>query len=200
MKTINYREGTGETKIFLVLVPHRDVRLVLRNHSAALFKAGFDGAFHFPWVAPLAALSRPFNEGELKHAAHVLRDIAGEGKISAAQAAAVDFPKKGNGAVIFGSSLNFAIHGETLGASKKIKSVFSPPVIGALFCEAGCDYSAIPAPPQLSFRAAAVANMYWRPLRNHTGTQPCTVIGYKWKIGKLCWLAAVKNKECQNKK
>jgi hypothetical protein len=200
MKTINYREGTRETKIFLVLVPHRDVRLVLRNHSAALFKAGFDGAFHFPWVAPLFALSRPFNEGELKHAARVLRDIAGKGKISAAQAAAADFPINENGAVIFGPSLNLTIDSETLGASKKIKSVFSPPVTGSLLCDTGFDYSAIPAPPQLSFRAAAVANMYWRPLRNHAGEQPGGIIGYKWKIGKLCWLAAVKNKECQNKK
>ncbi|MDR1838123.1 MAG: hypothetical protein LBQ93_00855 [Treponema sp.] len=188
-------------KIFLVLVPHRDVRLVLRNYSAALFKAGFDGAFHFPWVAPLFALSRPFNEDELKHAARVLKDIAGEGKIPVSQAVAVvDFPKKGNSTVIFGPSLNLAIHSETLGASKKIKSVFSPPVTGALICDTGFDYSAIPAPPQLSFRAAAIANMYWRPLRNYAGEQSDTVTGYKWKIGKLCWLAAVKNKECQNKK
>ena len=178
-------------KIFLVLVPHRDVRLVLRNYSAALFKAGFDGAYNFPWIAPLFALSRPFNENELKHAARVLRDIAGEDKILAAQAATADFPING---VIFGPSLNFAIHSETLGASKKIKSIFLPPVIGSLLCDTGCDYSAIPAPPQLSFRAAAVANMYWRPLRNHAGEQPGTVIGYKWKIGKLCWLAAVRKK------
>ena len=196
----NMKTKKQRAKIFLVLVPHRDIRLVLRNYSAALFKAGYAGAFHFPWVAPLFALSRPFNEDELKHAARVLRDIAGEGKIPVSQSATVDFPINGNNTVIFGPSLNFAIHSETLCASKKIESVFSPPVIAALFCEAGYDYSAIPAPPQLSFRAAAVANMYWRPLRNNAGEQPNTVIGYKWKIGKLCWLAAVKNKECQNKK
>jgi len=195
MKTDNQKEETGKTKIFLVLVPHRDIRLILRNYSAALFKAGFDGAFYFPWVAPLAALSRPFNEDELKHAARVLRDITVEGKIHAAQAVVADFPTNGNGAVIFGPCLNLTIQSETLGASTKINSVFSPPVIGACLLPAdGGENANIPAPPELSFRAASVANMYWRPLRNHAGAQPDGVIGYKWKIGKLCWLAAMKKK------
>jgi len=189
------KTGKQHSQVFLVLVPHRDVRLILRNYSAELFRAGFDGVCDFPCVAPLAALSRPFNEDELKHAARVLRDIAGEGKIHAAQAVAADFPIKGDGAVVFGPRLNLAIQGETLGASKKINSVFSPPVIGACLLPAdGGGNANTPTPPELLFRAAAVANMYWRPLHPNDDTQQSGSVGYKWKIGKLCWLAAVKNK------
>jgi len=191
MKTAKQR-----AQVFLVLVPHRDVRLALRNYSAALFKAGFDGAFHFPWVAPLAALSRPLNAGELKRCAHSIREAAGNGKINSEQAAYAVFPASGHqeDCVLYGPRLDFSIP-KDIELAAKPAGLFSPPVIGACLLPSDSGENAnIPAPPQLSFRAAAVANMYWQPLRNYAGAQPDRIIGCKWKIGKLCWLAAVKKK------
>jgi len=190
MKTKKQHAG-----VFLVLVPHRDIRLVLRNYSAALFRAGFDGAFHFPWVAPLAALSRPLNADELKRCARSIREAAGNGKITATEASRTAFPTAGNNqedCVLYGPRLDIAIPQDIVNAAKN-PVFFTPPVIGACLLPADSGENAsIPAPPQLSFHAAAVANMYWRPLRPYNGAQQA--VGYKWKIGKLCWLAPVKKK------
>ena len=179
-----------ETRIFLVLVPHRDIRLVLRKYSDTLFKAGLAGAYHFPWVAPLAAISRPLNAEELKHCARSIREAVG-GKILAHEAAAAAFPADKDGTLLFGPRLDLSITPNTLFGSEsavKTTGVFSPPVIGSCLLSAGKDeVSALPHPPPLSFRAAAVANMLWRPLRSGG-----SVIGYKWKIGNLIWLAPVR--------
>ena len=183
-------------QVFLVLVPHRDIRLVLRNYSAALFRAGFDGAYNFPWVAPLAALSRPLNAEELKRCANSIREAAGNGKINAGQASYAAFPMSEHqeACVLYGPRLDISIPRD-IGLAAKTTGFFSPPVIGACLLPAGGGENAnIPAPPELSFRAAAVANMYWRTLRQYDGTQQGGAAGYKWKIGKLCWLAPVKKK------
>jgi len=166
-----------ERKIFLALVPHRDIRLVLRKYSDTLFKAGFAGAYHFPWVSPLAALSRPFNTEELKNCAVKIRENAGS-KITAHEGAAIVFPA-GESTLLFGPRLDFALGGSE---NAKITSIFSPPVIGTCLLSAGEDAS-LPPVPKLSFRAAAVANMFWHPLRSDG-----SIIGYRWKIGKLIWL------------
>lgn len=178
-----------ETRVFLVLVPHRDIRLALRKYSDMLFKAKFTGSYHFPWVAPLAAISRPLSTEELKHCARSIREAAG-GKILAHEAAAASFPA-GEGTLLFGPRLDLSILPDSLGGGEsaaKITSIFSPPVIGSCLLSSGeCETSTIPSPAPLSSRAAAVANMIWRPLRRGG-----TVIGYKWKIGKLIWLPPVR--------
>jgi hypothetical protein len=182
------------TQIFLVLVPHRDVRLVLRNYSADLFKAGIAGAYHFPWAAPLAVLSHPFNADELKHCARCIREAAGGDKIGTVEAATA-FPALGQtveGCALFGPRLDLAITPNAFGSgASKVTGLFSPPVIGTCLMP---ETSTLPPPPQLSFRAAAVANMFWRPLRASAGVRSDGVIGYKWKIGKLYWLPSVKKK------
>jgi hypothetical protein len=191
------------TRIFLVLVPHRDIRLVLRNFSSALFKAGFSGAYHFPWVAPLAALSRPLDREELKHCARSLRQAAGGEKICAAEASFTTFPPE-SGTALFGPRLGFQIPQDTGGG--KAVYLFPQPVIGAALLDADeiaafttagnadamppqptVPVAVPPAAPKLSFRAAAVANMFWRPMKTKDAAA-----GYKWKIGPLCWLPPVR--------
>jgi len=174
----------NRTNIFLVLVPHRDTRLILRNYSSSLFKAGAAGAYHFPWAAPLAALSQPLSAEELKICARFLRKAATEGKINATDAAATTF-SGAEGTALLGPRINIGVSSDLFGedGAQKITSFFSPLVIGACLLSAGEDTTTLPPPPQLSFRAAAVANMYWRTVRTDSA-----VIGYKWKIGKLCWL------------
>jgi hypothetical protein len=167
------------TDIFLVLVPHRDVRLILRNYSASLFRAGFSGAFCFPWAAPLAALSRALNDAELKNCARVLREALGS-KIRAGNAAVCAF---GNEA-IFGPHVEIDNLPDVFkDAAGKVTEIFPQPVIGACLLQANeAENAALPPPPELSFRAAAVANLYWRR------TDEGGALGARWKIGKLCWL------------
>ena len=173
-------------QIFLVLVPHRDARLVLRNYSDALFRAGVTGAYHFPWAAPLAALSRPLDTEELKCCARALREAAGGRKICAGEASLTTFPAESD-TLLFGPRLDITIPLNALGGgASKVSGVFSQPVLGSCLLSADEVQTQSLPPPKLSFRAAAVANMFWRPLQAGG-----IVIGYKWKIGKLCWLPAV---------
>jgi hypothetical protein len=175
----------------LVLIPHRDSRLLLRGWSAALFSAGFSGAWSFPWAAPLAALSRPLSEAELKHCALVLREetLAGgkDGKIKTGPAAGIAFP--GGDAAVFGPVLELAVPDRALSAAAaKIAARFSPLVLGAALVRSG-ETPALPVPPpDVSFRAAALANMICRPL-----SADCYSL--EWKIGKPCWLPPVKKRD-----
>ena len=166
-------------KIFLVLVPHRDVRLILRNYSASLFRAGFSGAFCFPWASPLAALSRALDDAELKNCSRVLRKALG-GKIRAGKAAACAFEE----AALFGPCIEInGLPDALTDMSGKVTEVFPRPVIGACLLSANeAENAALPPPPELLFRAAAVANLYWQ--RNDEGG----ALSVRWKIGNLCWL------------
>jgi len=176
------------THIFLVLVPHRDTRLVLRNYSADLFKAGFAGAYHFPWVAPLASLSRAFDDAELKHFSRALREIVGS-KIHADKATFCAFDED----ALFGPSIDIDdLSGALKEVAGKVTEIFARPVIGSCLLTSDAENAALPAPPQLSFRAAAAANMYWR--RTDEGGACCV----KWKIGKLFWLPSAKDKGKDN--
>ena len=165
--------------IYLVLVPHRDTRLILRNYSAALFRAGFTGAFCFPWAAPLAAVSQALNNAELKNCSRALREIAGS-KICSNQSASCAF----EGAALFGPRIDIGGLQDWLGgAAGKVTETFPQPVIGAcLLPAAEAGGSALPVPPQLSFRTAALANMYWKSVDKGGA------FGARWKIGNLCWL------------
>ena len=192
---------SGALKL-LVLVPHRDARLPLRAWSGALFAAGVYGAWFFPWAAPLAILSRPFSADELKHCASALRErsLAGgnDGKITAGPAAAQVFPAGCFGeaegdAALFGPVLNIAVPPELFSDNEagKITCHFSPLVIGsALVRGFDTEKSALPPPPRLSFRAAALANMIFRP--RGAGEGGCS---FEWKTGKLYWLPPVKKKQ-----
>jgi hypothetical protein len=174
-------------QIYLVLVPHRDIRFILKDYSLNLYKKGFYGAFHIPWIAPLAAISRPFNTDELKNCARIIKTSLKGDKIFASDAAAVPFPLNKSGFSIYGPKLDINLHPGVLGeAEKKIIRIFSPPVIGALLLD-GSETEALPPPPKISFRAAAAANMYLFPLLINGA------VGFKWKIGKLHWLANVQN-------
>jgi len=167
------------TRIFLVLVPHRDIRLVLRNYSADLFKAGFAGAYHFPWAAPVASLSRALDDAELKNCARVLREAVGS-KICADKAGTCAFGED----ALFGPCIDIGDLSDVLkNVTGKVTEIYPQPVIGSCLLSASdTENAALPAPPQLSFRAAAAANMYWR--RKDEGG----VLSVKWKIGKLFWL------------
>jgi hypothetical protein len=171
-------------QIFLVLVPHRDTRLILRKYSVALFKDGYRGAYSFPWVSPIAALSCPFTADELKNCAHILRESKKE-KISTEGAATVEFL---DNTTLFGPRLDLQIPPAAFDrekTSEKIVKVFSPSVIGTcLFTEAEGKppIQQFTQPPLLSFRTAAVANMHWYS-DEQDGAFYC-----KWEIGKLSWL------------
>jgi hypothetical protein len=209
--------GAGAFRL-LVLIPHRDARLPLRSYSGALFSAGFYGAWSFPWVAPLALLSRPFTAGELKHCACALRgqSLAGgrDGKIKTGPAARAVFPlsctgKERGEAAVLGPTLDIVLPDAafTAEAAVKIRYRFSPLVLGAaLTWSSG---SAPPETPVLSFRAAALANMIYRPLPDaeagvssddslrDAGPQDAAFEGaysFEWKIGKSIWLPSIRKK------
>jgi hypothetical protein len=165
-------KNTNAQKL-LVLVPHRDIRLIMRRYSEILFKEGFTGAFAFPWVVPLAYLSSPMNAQELKSFARDLKETTETPKFTAKEAAKNDM-------LLFGVKLEKEIPAFIFKNSQKITKIITPALIGACLLEQDSDITALPCPPQVSFGAAAVANMSWEPLE--TGN------GYKWKIGNLYWL------------
>jgi hypothetical protein len=191
---------------FLVLLPHRDIRLVLRKNSDSLFKAGFSGAYLFPWAAPLALLSRPLTAEELKHCARAVREASlstGDGRINAAETCTAAFLVNAdteNCPALLGLRLDLALPSDVFGSDAKITSVFSPPILGVcLLPSAQYDTAALPPVPKVSFRAAAVANMIWQPMEAVVSQQGAAVtdsgsFGCKWKIRKPCWLAPIRKK------
>jgi hypothetical protein len=180
MKTVK------NSRLFLVLVPHRDVQVVLRKYSSDFLKKGFKDACFFPFVAPLAAISKPFTKDELKLCAHAIRASVAEGKITAKEMTAIPFSVNEEKTFLFGSSLNFEIEQDLLikvkNINKKLTYFLSKSVIGCYLMNVGDNVSADLAAPQLSFRAAAVANMYWKPVKLEGA------FGCEWKIGELIWL------------
>jgi len=179
MKTENKRHK----QTFLVLVPHKDVRGELRKFGNLMIKKGLADVYPFPYIAPLASLSRALNKEELKQIAHSLRDNIGSDKISAEGDAATDFPGYEKDLSLIGPSLNIAIPQNVFdGGIKKINFLFSPLIIGCFLTKDNKKLILEIPREKFVFRAAAIANMYWRPL--HIDGEIC----YKWKIGKLCWL------------
>ncbi|WP_461256119.1 hypothetical protein [Treponema sp. R80B11-R83G3] len=180
MKTENRRKQT-----FLVLVPHRDVRGELRKYGDLLVKTGLTDVYPFPYIAPLASLSRALNAEELKQIAHSLRKNIGSGKISAEGDAVTAFPGYEKDLSLIGPSLNIAKAQNVFESGiKKINNIFFPIVAGCFLTKDNNKLSLLSEIPlkRLEFRSSAVANLYWRPL------QIDGEICYKWKIGKLCWL------------
>jgi hypothetical protein len=190
---------------FLALVPHQETRSRVRAWSGRLFAAGTAGAWAFPWVVPLALLSRPLDSGELRAAAFALREAnsAGDDKFRSDGPAmlplpALYFPGEGGGGeypALYGLALDLVM--PELPAAAVIRRL-GPAVLGAALIETPEDMPGkpaamsaglppmpepLPSPPEIAFRAAALANMIYRVRRAGEGA-----VLFEWKIGKLRWL------------
>jgi hypothetical protein len=182
MKTSHFR--------LLVMVPHRDIRLPLRAWSASLFSAGVPGAWSFPWVTPLAQISRPLSGEELRSLAHSLRSrINSEGGIVTAGPPGISIlsPESGGMEItIFGPSLPVTLPDDFFKpADEAVTRRIVPPILGVSLLY-GSLPDALPAPPQSAFRAAALANMRCRLLP--LGDNGESGYSFEWKMGKLHWL------------
>jgi hypothetical protein len=177
---------TAKTEQFLVLVPHRDTRLVLKNYSKALLKKGFTGAYCFPWVVPLAPLSRPLNPQELKNIAYMFRKSAINGKFNTEGVKTIPFPLGENNGFLYGPRLDLSLPPDF--SIDEISHLHTTTVIGACLLQDDKNTDALPCPPNLSFSAAAVANMVWQSVSITAQDTKSDAFGYKWKIGKLFWL------------
>lgn len=207
-----YYHGKGIVKIhnppffrFVVLIPHRDSQRVLGDYRRRLFAAGFDGAWSFPAMAPLALVSRPCDPGELKTLAYSLRNLTlsegGDGSIGAGPGAMVECPG-GSGA----SGRSFSLWGLSLRARLPLDAgpfippealvrPFPAPVLCAALLYpaeeesfAGNPVMGLPSAPVFSFRAASVANLIWRPLRPENRTGDSWGFSALWETGKARWL------------
>jgi len=170
---------------FLVLVPHRDARLPLRAWGDSLFNAGLLGGWIFPGVAPLALLKRPLSGGELRFLAHGLRERlsrrhGGHGGMEEIGGWEIE----GERAFVWGPKLNIEIPDDFFApVAEAVDSPIAPLVLGAALLQ-GAAPSDLPAPPEVSFSAAALANMECR-------FRPCGEDGdpiFEWGIGPLQWL------------
>jgi len=179
---------TKKTKIhkFLVLVPHRDIRIELQKYRDLALKAGLADVYNFPLAVPLASLSLALNDDELKQTARSMREIIGKNKIFTEENIALSFPCGEKELFLYGPRLNIVMPQDShKNTSKKINYIFPSFVMGCLLKnENNTKFDILHESPQtkLGFRAAAVANMYWKPL------QTDGEIYFKWKIGKLFWL------------
>jgi hypothetical protein len=171
----------------LVLVPHRDVRRPLRAFSASLFSDGLPGAWSFPWVVPVAALNRPLSDAQLKNRALLLRSAAGlsGGKFTTGQPAVAALS---DNVFVFGPTVNIELPDSFFAfEDNAVSGRVSPYVIGAALCQSHSP--PLSGPPVISFRAAALANMSFRPLLSDSVTR--NDFSFEWEIGKLYWLPRV---------
>jgi hypothetical protein len=203
---------------FLVLVPHRDVRVVLHNYREKLIKEGVTGVYCFPLAAPVAELSRSLTDAELKQIAYLLRETVGEGKINGSEITIGAFSANeedqqiirtntnGNMA-LFGHRLNLEIPGNILGDNTKINTLFSPIIIGG-FLIPGFSQELKKDNEQQAGAFQTFDLAFWRekfdcfkPLYEKLAFRAAAVanmdwqlfqegeyIKYRWKIGKLSWL------------
>jgi hypothetical protein len=186
--------GRRDCLRLLVLAPHRDCRRIIRLLSPELFRRGFYGAWSFPQVVPLAVLSAPLTEGELKTCARSLRalNLGEKGRIGTGDmAAAVLRGGAANGAEagpgelrLAGPSLDLAVPEPFPAGENKVLRRISPVLLGAALIREDDSVPDIRIPP-LSFRAAALANMIYRPLDG----SGCS---FRWRLGKPAWLPRIK--------
>jgi len=168
----------------LALVPHRDIRVSLRAWSASLFSSGLRGAWSFPWVMPLATLKRPLSGVELKSRALMLRQTIGlsGGKFTTGPSAIAALSDN----FVFGLSVNMELSDSFFDFEDAVIRRVSPLVIGAALCKAGSLPDVNCPAPSISFRAAALANMCFRPLPSCGNASDD--FSFEWEIGKLHWL------------
>jgi hypothetical protein len=131
---------------------------------------------------PIAELKRPLPGVELKSRALMLRRTIGlsGGKFAAGPPALAALSDN----FVFGPSVNIELSDNFFDFEDVLIKCISPLVIGAALCQDG----SLPDvnPPCLSFRAAALANMCFRPLSSHNGASDD--FSFEWEIGKLYWL------------
>jgi hypothetical protein len=181
-----------------VLIPHREGRSFLRRRSAELFASGLWGAWSFPHAAPLALLSAPLTGAELRDLAQALRALTqaggGDGTLRPGPETALPVPGLEPGFSLYGPALGLAIGPGIFGgtAGGKLGTVFPRPLLGCAVLgpeDRGRALGEGPAPAASSppgagnFRAAAAANMLYRPLAAGDRGR-----SYSWRIGELHWL------------
>jgi hypothetical protein len=91
---------------------------------------------------------------------------------------------------VFGPALDIDIPDTAFtGVQDRLLYRFSPLVAGAALVQENdsVEFSDCPAPPELFFRAAALANMILRPLSSEN-------YSFRWKIGELYWLPPLKKR------
>jgi hypothetical protein len=183
-------DKAGDVTYLAVLVPHRDSRKILRERSAELFASGLWGAWSFPQVSPLAWLRAPLSGAELKGLARNLRalTLAGgrDGTLHPGAPATLPLAGLPVGGVLYGPQLDIRPSPGDFGAGgEKIRELFPINLVG-------CAVLGPEDPPKIparipagwtggSFRAAAVANLSYRPLDGGG-------YSYAWRIGELHWL------------
>ena len=170
-----------DTNVFLVLVPHREIRAALRKFCETL---EIKGVYPFPWVTPLAVLSKPLKADELKQIAASLRKKTE--KFNTKEPKVITFSVDETDFSLLGPELDFEIEPEITNNSMR---TIEKPVLGMYLIPKNNTklqnkiLDSIKNFSKLSFRAAAAANMYF--YRN-------TKDSYVWKIDKLHWLPKVK--------
>jgi hypothetical protein len=178
---------------FLVLVPHRDIRVKLRKYCELIIKTGITGVYNFPYIAPLASLSQALSTSELKQTAHTLREATGNNKIFTEEINVTAFPNNEKDLTLIGPKLNINIPQNVFDSgAEKIDTLFSTIIVGCFLIpelihnpnEDNKKLKLLRDTPfeSLGFRAAAAANMRWMSFKVNGE------IYYKWEIGKLCWL------------
>jgi hypothetical protein len=168
----------------------------------------------------LGIISRLLTKDELNDLAHALREQSladgRDGKMQTGAATALPFPKlaaensAGTSAVGSSTYANLSFLGPALdirfpeplltgSAAAALVYAFPFPVLASAIVrdvpQGLPPY--LPPPPAISFRAAAVANMIYRPLPADGGANSIDGESYsfEWQIGELCWLPSVKNKK-----
>jgi hypothetical protein len=170
---------------FTVLIPHRDNNRILGDYRRSLFGAGLAGAYSFPAVTPLAVVSRLLSIGELKECALALRKLSlpKDGKISAVSTEIMPCP--GGPADFFGLLLDLPLRGFKF-ENPKVLYRFPKAVLCAALLERGGAAAlpdSLPQAPQISFRAAMLANLQIRPLPEGAGPY-----SLEWKLSSQVWL------------
>ena len=164
--------------IFLVLVPHCEARAEVQKHAGSLLKTGIKDVYPFPCVAPLAALDKLMDPDELKQYAHMLRKAADKNKFRVSEITASPLRVNNKNMELYGLKFdNFitAVIGLFLLPENKKQNITASKM------------NALPG-LNLTFRAAAVANMFWKSFTEHEE------IYFKWQIDKLFWLPKTNNK------
>jgi hypothetical protein len=177
---------------FAVLVPHRDSRRFLRRRSAELFASGLWGAWSFPHAAPLALLSAPLGGPELRDLARALRELTlaegRDGMLRPGPETSLAVPGLEPGFSLYGPALGLALGPHVFNARSgdKIRTVFPLPLLGCAVLGPGDSPESsgpFPAEPEplRGFRAAAAANLAYRPIGEGG-------YSFSWRIGELYWL------------
>jgi hypothetical protein len=207
----------------LALIPHGNQRGLLRAWSGGLFAAGLAGAWAFPWVVPLALLSRPLSGGELRDAAFALREAnsGGDGKIRSLGPGLVSlppswFPGGEGGPALYGLHLDLRVPDLGGSAAGALIRRLEPPVLGAALV----DGPEAAAPPLFSGPAVPdcppdTAGALPGPAPGLSPPPPETAfraaalanmiylirpagsggLWFGWKIGRLRWLPRSREKK-----